>query len=149
MLLWIDLVLATICHLSSHSSPLSQSINSLKVIQMTIIQTAVIFQTIPSKLGIRQSFTRLTAIVCQGLECTTAWKEESSSATLQDCPNISEDDIVRRRPRFAICSRSWISWKKPGESQSNWVVLGVISDPACKLPTGTVCVFWEVSVFNN
>ena len=106
-------------------------------------------QTTPSELGIRQAFARLTAVVCQGLECTTAWKEESSSATLKDCQSVSEDDIVRRRPRFAVCSRSWISWKKPGESQSNWVVLGVISDPARKLPTGTVCVCWEISVFNN
>ena len=106
-------------------------------------------QTTPSELGIRRAFARLTAVVCQGLECTTAWKEESSSATLKDCQSVSEDDIVRRRPRFAVCSRSWISWKKPGESQSNWVVLGVISDPARKLPTGTVCVCWEICVFNN
>ena len=106
-------------------------------------------QTTTSELGIRQVFTRLTAVVCQGLECTTAWKEESSSATLKDCQKVSEDDIVRRRPRFAICSRSWISWTKPGESQSNWVVLGIISDPARKLPTGTVCICWGISVFNN
>ena len=106
-------------------------------------------QTTPSELGIRRAFTRLTAVVCQGLECTTVWKEESSSATLNDFQSVSEDDIVRRRPRFAVCSCSWISWKKPGELQSNWVVLGVIPDPARKLPTGTVCICWEISVFNS